>query len=62
MTLLDVAASHDVFTNPVVPENAVERSDNLAHDSKKGFVSEGRITFLDKQCKENRGVKIVESG
>ena len=45
--LLDGGASHNVFYGPSIPEGSKEKSVDLAHGSKQGYVKDFDITFID---------------
>ena len=55
--LIDGGASHNVYYSATIPEGAVERDIELAHGSKKGYVVNDDITFLDDSMSTEEGPK-----
>ena len=53
--LIDGGASHNVYYSAVVPEGVVEREVELAYGTKKGYILEDDITFLDDAMDPSRG-------
>ena len=53
--MIDGGASHNVYYSAVIPEGAVEREVELAHGSKKGYILNDDITFLDESMSPEQG-------
>ena len=47
-TLLDGGASHDVCIGSTIPKGSIEKDVKSGHGSKKGYVKDGCITFVDR--------------
>ena len=45
--LIDGGASHNVYYSATIPEGAIEKELELAHGSKKGYIINDDIIFLD---------------
>ena len=53
--LIDGGASHNVYYSAIVPEGAEERDVDLAHGSRKGYLLDHDIIFLDKNMSHEQG-------
>ena len=53
--LIDGGASHNVYYSATIPKGAVEREVELAHGSKKGYIVNDDIIFLDDTMSAEQG-------
>ena len=53
--LIDGGASHNVYYSATVPEGAEERDVDLAHGSRKGYLLDHDIIFIDKNMSHEQG-------
>ena len=53
--LIDGGASHNVYYSATVPEGAEERDVDLAHGSRKGYVLDDDIIFLNETTSREQG-------
>ena len=54
--MIDGGASHNVYYSATISEGAEEREVDLAHGTKKGYVMNDDIIFLDETMSQEQGL------